>query len=129
MCILVNWALCLSCESDVNANIAAGNLALRDRFITELFKCLAEGEGAILSLWHKRNEYYPAFQFRPGGDGIHPTVKAALAALPDRMSSWQCAFWFVSANGWLDGPAPVDVLDDLDGVIAAAKHEGEEIIG
>jgi hypothetical protein len=45
------------------------------------------------------------------------------------MTPWQIAFWFVSTNGWLDGDAPKDRLDAAGQAVAAARREGEEIMG
>ncbi|MGO6901597.1 hypothetical protein ACCS96_14410, partial [Rhizobium ruizarguesonis] len=59
----------------------------------------------------------------------HPAIKKALVALPENLSPWQRAFWFVSTNGWLDDKAPMDALDDIDAVAAAAARERQEVIG
>jgi hypothetical protein len=56
-------------------------------------------------------------------------VKKVLAALPSEMSPWQRALWFVAANGWLTNDALADRLDEPDAAIAAARHEGLEVIG
>jgi hypothetical protein len=52
-----------------------------------------------------------------------------LVELPKHKSPWQVAFWFVSNNGWLNGATPAQRLADGDAVVAAARHEAEEIIG
>ena len=56
-------------------------------------------------------------------------IAKTLATLPRGTTPWQIAFWFVSANGWLEGDAPKDRLDDVEDVAAAATHEGEEVMG
>jgi hypothetical protein len=44
-------------------------------------------------------------------------------------SDWGIALWFASANGWLDGKRPVDLLeDDPKEVIQAAEHEAAELV-
>ena len=68
-----------------------------------------------------------AFQFRDGEP--HPAIARILAALPVTLTPWQIAFWFVSANGWLDDETPKDRLDEVEAVIEAARHEGEEVMG
>lgn len=128
--------------------LAADNLVLRDRFVAETAPLTSAEVGArsghrsrnpyataarwkkagdIFSVHHRGTEYFPAFQFRDGRP--HPTIKRVLAALPDGMSPWQRAFWFVSTNGWLGDKAPAGMLDDPDAVIAAAKREAQEVIG
>ncbi len=128
--------------------LASDNLALRDRFVrqtapltsaevaaqaghgsTNRYATAARWKkaGDIISVNHRGVELYPAFQFRDGRP--HPAIKTTLAALPASMSPWQRALWFVSTNGWLDGKAPADLLDDKDAVIAAARHEAEEVVG
>ena len=134
--------------SDARGALASDNLELRDRFIAEVAQLTSTEIGAqaglktknlyataarwkkagdIFSVQHRGKEYFPAFQFRDGRP--HPTVKKALVALPPRLTPWQRAFWFVSTNGWLGDKAPVDRLDDPQGVVAAAEREGEEVAG
>lgn len=134
--------------SDARGVLAADNLELRDRFVAETRPLTSAEVGAhagheggnpyataarwkkagrVFSVHHRGTEYFPAFQFREGRP--HPTVKAALAALPAHLSPWQRAFWFVSTNGWLGGKAPTDLLDDSETVIAAARREGQEVVG
>jgi hypothetical protein len=83
--------------------------------------------GRIFSVPGPREDVYPAFQFQDGKP--HPTVARVLAELPKRKSPWQVAFWFVSNNGWLGGATPAARLADGDTVVAAARHEAEDIIG
>ncbi len=45
------------------------------------------------------------------------------------MTAWQKALWLVSSNGWLEDAAPIDLLDNADALVAAAKKEHEEVIG
>ena len=68
-------------------------------------------------------DYYPAFQISsPVAQVIVAQVLDLFARDPKR-TDWQNALWFVSANGWLRGAAPVDLLDrDPDRVLAAARH-------
>ena len=130
------------------AAIADDNLTLRDRFIAAI-PCLSSVEVGkhaghkasnayataarwkkafdVFSVNHRGSEYFPGFQFREGRP--HPTVKQALAALPESLSPWQRAFWFVSTNSWLGGPAPRELLDDEAAVLDAAAHESDEIGG
>ena len=76
--------------------------------------------------WRGREEY-PTFQFRDGRP--LPVIADVLAALPDGMTPWQIAFWFVSSNPWLDGKAPYTMLSDTDAIVRAAKQEDKVIVG
>jgi hypothetical protein len=126
--------------------IASDNLAIRDRFVAEIpcFTSVEIGKnaghkaenlyataarwkkaGAVFSVSHRGGEVFPAFQFREGQP--HPAIKKTLAALPTAFSPWQRALWFVSTNGWLGDKAPMDLLDDTDEVVAAARREGEVV--
>jgi len=128
--------------------LAKDNLELRDRFIREVPQLTSADVGRhagsaaknlyataarwkksaeIFSVQHRGTEYFPAFQFRDGRP--HPTVKAALGALPENFTAWQQAFWFVSSNGWLDDKAPANMLDQPEAVIAAATRERQEVVG
>ncbi|MGD9656151.1 MAG: hypothetical protein AB7U61_00690 [Methylocystis sp.] len=132
----------------VLATIDAENAAARIRFM-ENVPCLTSaqlaeqlGHGAknksqTASRWKaeqrafsvpwRGREAYPAFQFRDGRP--LPVVAKVLGALPEGMTPWQIAFWFVSSNPWLDGKAPYTMLADTDAVVKAAKQEDEVIFG
>jgi hypothetical protein len=80
-------------------------------------------EGRLLAVEHHGTAYYPAFQFDSDGK-----PKATVQEVLDHLSSpdttaWQRALWFTSANGWLDGQRPVDLLDEHPGAVAAAARE------
>ncbi len=134
--------------ADARGVLAADNLELRDRFVAETAPLTSAEVGSraghrssnpyataarwkkaaeVFSVHHRGAEYFPAFQFRDGRP--HPTIKKALAALPEGLSPWQTAFWFVSTNGWLGDRAPADMLDDPESVVAAARQEGAEVAG
>lgn len=81
----------------------------------------------VFSIKHGGVEYFPAFQFEEGQP--IESVANVLALLGEKKSGWQLAFWFTSANGWLSGKRPVDVLKDGNAVISAAANEAETIAG
>ncbi len=84
-------------------------------------------EKNIFAVRQGRSDRYPAFQFR---DGVpHPALKGVLTALPAELTGWQTALWFASANGWLDGDAPQERLDDSEQVLAAARRLAEPARG
>jgi len=87
-------------------------------------------EGRLLAVEHHGTMYYPGFQFDNSGKP-RPEIARALRYLssPD-VTSWQQVLWFTSANGWLGGRRPVDLLDDdRDAVVAAAKEALRDPVG
>lgn len=84
-------------------------------------------KGKVFSIKHAGAEYFPSFQFEDGQPIV--AIAKVIALLGARKTGWQLAFWFTSANGWLSGKRPVDVLKDNDLVASAAAHEAEKIIG
>jgi hypothetical protein len=72
-------------------------------------------------------EVYPSFQFQEGRP--RPVIAKVLAGLPEDMTGWQTAFWFIGANSWLDGDAPINRLKNAAAVVSAAQHEREEWMG
>jgi hypothetical protein len=128
--------------------IAQDNRALRERFLAEEDMLISRkaGEqtahrdrnsyvmairwkkaGKLFSISHRGSEYFPAFQFKEGRP--HPVIAKVLETLPRTMTPWQIAFWFVSTNGWLDGDAPRDRLDNPRNLLSAAARETDEILG
>jgi hypothetical protein len=87
-------------------------------------------EGRILAVDHHGTTYYPSFQFDAEG-----RPKAVVADVLKRLNSpeitpWQQALWFTTANGWLNGRRPVDLLDDEpQAVLAAATESFREPVG
>ena len=86
-----------------------------------------KAKGKVFSVKQGGIEYFPAFQFEDGQPV--ETISMVLAALGEKKSGWQLAFWFTSPNGWLDGKRPADVIKDGDAVAVAAAHEAEHISG
>lgn len=82
----------------------------------------------IFSVRAGGRDAYPAFQFDDDGRP-RPVIAAVLANLPDTMSGWQTAFWFVGANGWLGGDAPVGRLHDVEALVRAAEQENYTWVG
>jgi hypothetical protein len=133
--------------SAVRAGIDADNADARVRFMQEV-ACLTSAQlaeqlghaaknksqtasrwktdGKAFSVPWRGREEYPAFQFRDGRP--LPVIAAVLSALPDAMTPWQIAFWFVSSNPWLDGKAPCAMLSDAEAVVRAARQEDEAVV-
>jgi hypothetical protein len=87
-------------------------------------------EGRLLAVEHRGNLYYPGFQFDSAGKP-KPVIAGVLRYLGSQdVSPWQQALWFSTANGWLRGRRPVDLLDDEpDAVVAAARDALREPVG
>ena len=129
--------------AEVNMAIARDNARIRKRFLREIAVLsaveLAEAtgdptapgrwlaEGCAFAVPTDDGERFPAFQFADGRP--LPVIGKVLAVLPPDRSPWQTAFWFVSSNSWLGGPAPRDYLHDVAGLVEAAGHENDPIAG
>jgi hypothetical protein len=87
-------------------------------------------DGRVLAVEHHGASLYPGFQFTDTGQP-RPVVEAVLKYLrEDDASAWQQALWFLSANGWLDGRRPVDLLaTDPELVVRAAAEAVREPVG
>ncbi|MCY3859240.1 MAG: hypothetical protein OXG25_10085 [Gammaproteobacteria bacterium] len=79
-----------------------------------------KAEGKTLGIRVQGRDFYPDFQFEDGSP--RPIMKRILEALPDHLTAWQKVAWFASGNGWLDGAAPQDCLEEGDSVVAAARQ-------
>lgn len=80
-------------------------------------------EGKILLLDSGRDLFFPIYQFDEDGKPL-PSIQTVLEVFADKKSDFKTALWFISANSWLNGQAPMDVVaTDPDKVIAAAKEE------
>lgn len=97
-------------------------------------------DGKIFVVPYHGEDRYPAYQFK---DGLPKRVIGQVLNLlapsdsaertsADReppYSDWATAFWFASANAWLEeGQAPVDLIDiDPAAVVEAASHARDRI--
>lgn len=82
-------------------------------------------EGRIFSVRRETQDLYPAFQFGTEMQPL-PIIAELLATLRQykARTDWDNALWFVGANGWLDGPPPIDLLTaEPDLVKDAAEQE------
>jgi len=135
--------------AEFHAAVAADNTAIRQRFMHEV-ETLSSAEVATAAGHEAKNRHqtaarwkaqarvfavpyqgqdrFPTFQFDADGKPL-PLIKKVLEVLPASRTPWQTAFWFVSSNSWLGGPAPRDMLADEVAVLEAAAHESDEISG
>lgn len=80
----------------------------------------------MLVLMRDRHSVYPAFQFSE--DKPRALVAHVLSIFAGHRTPWQAAFWFISANSWLDGAAPRDRLNDELAIVSAAIHEVTAVV-
>jgi len=118
--------------------ILADNADARERLAAEI-PCLdstgaraalweiGRDDGTVLCVLHGDRALFPSFQFRNAA--VLDAVIEVVAILGGSLSDWQIAFWFVSANRWLDGGRPMDRLYNPGAVVAAARAEVDEVIG
>ena len=135
-------------RSAIMAEIEADNAALRARYLSTIASysaadlhrlagsraanksALAGGwkdNGRVFAVPFQGVDRFPAFQFSDGQP--RAVIKTVLAALPAQMSPWQIALWFASNNGWMDGRAPQDSLDQTEALTYAAAQLGAGAIG
>jgi hypothetical protein len=82
-------------------------------------------EGRIFSVLHRGAANFPGYQFDEKGQPL-PVIGQVLATLGRQSREWELALWFTSANGWLDGRRPVDLLrSEPEEVAQAAEREAE----
>lgn len=133
---------------DVEHALALDNLAARREYLADMPTLTSEqihdasglasrNKSEPASRWKKegktfavrlgRRDLYPAFQFLDGKP--HWVLRDVLAALPTDMTGWQKAFWFASANGWLNGDQPQRRLNDAEQVVEAARRLSEPARG
>jgi hypothetical protein len=86
-------------------------------------------EGKVFAVRVGDQQLYPAFEFNDHGRPLE-VIATVLGHLNEgSLSDWQTALWFTSANGWLDGERPVDLLSEQpDAVAAAASREVGELV-
>jgi hypothetical protein len=135
--------------AEFHTAVAADNTAIRQRFMHEV-ETLTSAEVAaragheaknrhqtaarwkaqarVFAVPYQGQDRYPTFQFDADGKPL-PLIKKVLEVLPASRTPWQTAFWFVSSNSWLGGPAPQEMFEDEAGVLEAAAHESDEISG
>jgi hypothetical protein len=124
-------------------------LALRQRILTKFPSVAAATVAARigapvspadLAIWLKERrifsfqqddlELFPLFQFEDGlpSRPLWEVLESLEAEKPDSecgppLRGWDAMYWFASANAWLDGRSPVEVLDsEPAAVVLAAKH-------
>lgn len=87
-------------------------------------------QGDIFTINDHGTEYYPAFGLKKDA-GYRPyrVMSKIIDIFKDDKSGWGMAFWFQSANSYLGGLKPQNlIVKDPDLVIDAALDEVQEIL-
>ncbi|SDD37596.1 hypothetical protein SAMN05660690_4111 [Geodermatophilus telluris] len=86
-------------------------------------------EGKVFTVDDAGSQRFPGFQFGKNGRPL-PVIAEILAAIGERLTSWELALWFTSSSDWLGGELrPVDVLDsDPELVVRAASALAGELL-
>ena len=123
--------------ADIDREIARKNAELRARYLrtTELYtaediqgaSAKWKREGRVFAIQDGEKDLFPVFQFVDGQPLL--IIQKILEALPEDLTPWQTAFWFQSANGWLDGKTPQKCLTKESEVIDAAEQLGNLVVG
>lgn len=82
-------------------------------------------DGQIFAVRHRGVDYFPGYALDPSA-GYRPAKALAkvLAVFHDKKDDWGLAYWFASANSFLGGKRPQDLLiGKPDRVVAAAEDE------
>lgn len=86
-------------------------------------------DGAIFAIRHNGADYYPSFGLDPD-IGYRPlkAMAAVIQVLASVKDGWGMAYWFQSANSFLGGKRPQDLLASApQRVLAAAQDEVQEV--
>jgi hypothetical protein len=85
-------------------------------------------EKRIFSLPLKGTDYYPAYGMDPGTDRPLKALGEVIKAFGSAKDDWGLAYWFSSANSFLGGKRPQDLLaSDPKAVLAAVQDELEPV--
>lgn len=82
-------------------------------------------EGSTFALRHHGVDYFPAYGLDTA-NGYRPlkAVAPILRVFAQHKDSWGLAYWFMSANSFLGGQRPLDLLSsEPERVLAAAEDE------
>lgn len=87
-------------------------------------------DGAIFAIRRRDGDYFPGYGLDPdNGYRPHRALKKVIAQFADHKEGWGLASWFQSANSFLGGQRPMDLLSKKsDDVIAAAADEAMGVV-
>jgi hypothetical protein len=85
-------------------------------------------EKRIFSLLHHGTDYYPSYGMDPATARPLKALGDVIRAFGSAKDDWGLAYWFSSANSFLGGKRPQDLLaNDPQAVIAAIEDELEPV--
>lgn len=84
----------------------------------------------IFAINHNGTDYFPGYGLDPeAGWRPRKALKSILEVFGDEKDGWGLAYWFLSANSFLGGRRPQDVLaSQPEQVTAAARDEMEDLV-
>ncbi|MCD6671697.1 MAG: MbcA/ParS/Xre antitoxin family protein [Burkholderiaceae bacterium] len=84
----------------------------------------------IFAVHHNGVDYFPGYGLDPqAGWRPRETMKSVLEIFGDDKDAWGLAYWFGSANSFLGGRRPQDLLaTEPEQVIAAARDETQDVV-
>lgn len=87
-------------------------------------------DGAIFAIRHHDVDYVPGYALDPDNEyRPHRALKKVIAQFAGHKEGWGLASWFQSANSFLGGQRPMDLLSTKsDDVIAAAADEAMGVV-
>lgn len=87
-------------------------------------------DGAIFAICRHDVDYFPGYALDPDNEyRPHRALKKVIAQFADHKEGWGLASWFQSANSFLGGQRPMDLLSkQSDDVIAAAADEAMGVV-
>lgn len=88
-----------------------------------------KSQGYIFTINDQGTEYYPAFGLeKEAGYRPYSVISKIIYIFKDVKDGWGMAFWFQSANSYLSGERPQDMLDTApDLIIDAAFDEVRQV--
>ncbi|WP_144662866.1 hypothetical protein [Paenarthrobacter nicotinovorans] len=97
--------------------------AVGSKFPNRSYASDQRAAGKLLAIKRPGGFKYPGFQIDPPEHALRPVIKdlLELAAEAGR-SEAGLALWIISPTGYLDGARPVDLLDEPETVVEAARQ-------
>ena len=84
----------------------------------------------VLSIVWESQILLPAFQFDRATMSVRPAVRLVINELAAAFDDWEMALWFAEPNAWLEGTAPVDLLEKRPtSVLQAARVDRFVVTG
>jgi hypothetical protein len=81
------------------------------------------GRRIVSYVWQAQT-LVPLFQFDRADMSLRNDASQVIDELADTFDDWELAEWFAQPNAWLQGAAPVDLIDaDLPAVLQAARAD------